>query len=76
MARFLFTVWSFDTHLNPFMLVGEALRGRGHAVSFYAGRRAEEALNNCRFPVFPFDALDEEKAHASVERYSACVPVR
>lgn len=66
MARFLFTVWSFPGHINPSMAIAQALRGRGHEVAFYTGRRAQSTVEGEGFSCFPFRHLDEERVHRLV----------
>ena len=54
MARLLFTVWPFPTHLDPFLALAEVMRDRGHQVAFYSGGGAPAVLADERFRCFPF----------------------
>jgi len=58
MARLLFTVWPFPTHLRPFMAVALEARARGHDVAFYAGGGVLPALAREGFHCFPFREVD------------------
>jgi UDP:flavonoid glycosyltransferase YjiC (YdhE family) len=66
MPRFLFAVWSFETHVDPFIAVASALRDQGDQVAFYAGPRAGSDANAQGFRVFPFTAVSEKLADAHV----------
>lgn len=54
MARLLFTVWPYPTHLHPFIALAEAVRARGHEVAFYSGGGALALLEHAGFRCFPF----------------------
>jgi len=58
MARVLFTVWPYPTHLHPFLAVALAMRARGHEVAFYSGGAAVAVLAAEGFQCFPFRAVD------------------
>ena len=45
MARFLFAIWPFVGHVNPFVPVAASLRARGHEVAFYTGASAASTLS-------------------------------
>ena len=64
MSRFLLAVWSLESHVNPNLAVGTALRERGHEVAFYAGPKAARELEEREFRVFPFQKVSEEMASA------------
>src|SRR4051794_12085010 len=60
MARYLFTVWPFVGHINPFLGVAEAVRARGHEVAFYTSPRLRPMLEEEGFEAFPFRHVDED----------------
>lgn len=66
MARFLLTVWPFQTHLDPFLSVACGLRRRGHEVAFYTGGAGIEEASALGFFCFPFQAVDSNKVDAVV----------
>jgi MGT family glycosyltransferase len=61
-SRFLFTVWGFRTHLDPFFAVAKALVEQGHEVAIYSATGCKEEAESigCRF--FPFRDLDQSRA--------------
>ena len=67
MSRYLFTVWPFVGHINPFISVAEALRDRGHSVAFYTSPRVRPLLEDEGFTVFPYEHLDEDKIWAVIQ---------
>lgn len=67
MSRYLFTVWPFVGHINPFISVAEVLRDRGHSVAFYTSPRVRPLLEDEGFTVFPYRQLDEEKIWAVIQ---------
>ncbi len=66
MARFLITVWSFETHLEPNFAVADALTKAGHEVAFYCGFRGAREAVALGFQAFPFHSLSEEVADRNV----------
>ena len=58
MARLLFTIWPFPTHLHPFMALAMEARAQGHEVAFYTGGGALSALAREGFRTFPFREVD------------------
>ena len=67
MSRYLFTVWPFVGHINPFISVAEALRDRGHSVAFYTSPRVRPLLEGEGFTVFPYEQLHEDKIWAVIQ---------
>jgi MGT family glycosyltransferase len=67
MARLLFTVWPYPTHLHPFMALALECRARGHEVSFYTGGGALSALAREGFRVFPFREVDWSRVAQTVD---------
>jgi UDP:flavonoid glycosyltransferase YjiC (YdhE family) len=67
MSRFLLAVWSLESHVNPNLAVGSALRKAGHEVAFYAGPKATPEIGKNGFRVFPFQALREDLASPQFE---------
>lgn len=67
MAKILLAVWSFPTHLRPFMALALALRKRGHDVAFYTGPQAQWTVEQEGFHCFPFQNLNEEYVHGVVQ---------
>ena len=67
MSRYLFTVWPFVGHINPFVSVAEALRDRGHSVAFYTSSRARPLLEDEGFAVFPYEHVEEDKIWAVIQ---------
>ena len=67
MARLLFTVWPYQTHLDPFIAVAEALRARGHEVGFYTGGGAPVLLAQQGFLCFPFREVLWERVAQTVD---------
>lgn len=58
MARLLFTVWPYPTHLHPFIALAREARSRGHDVAFYTGGGALSTLAREGFRCFPFREVD------------------
>lgn len=58
MARLLFTVWPYATHLHPFVAVALEARVHGHEVAFYTGGAALPVLEREGFRTFPFREVD------------------
>jgi MGT family glycosyltransferase len=71
MARLLFTVWPFLTHLDPFVALARAARARGHEVAFYTGGEAGRLLAPEQFRCFPFQAVDWSRVAATVDNLIA-----
>jgi UDP:flavonoid glycosyltransferase YjiC (YdhE family) len=67
MARFLLTLWPFETHLHPNLALAHSLRRAGHEVAFYTGNRARAAVEGEGFRCFPFRAVNERDAEAQVD---------
>jgi MGT family glycosyltransferase len=67
MSRYLFTVWPFVGHINPFVSVASALRDRGHSVAFYTSPRVRPLLEGQGFTVFPYEQIDEDKIWAVIQ---------
>ncbi len=59
MARFLFALWPVSGHFLPNLPIAQALRGRGHDVSFYTGERIRNRIEREGFHFFPFRSVDE-----------------
>jgi MGT family glycosyltransferase len=57
MARLLFAVWPFPTHLHPFIALARAARIRGHDVAFYSGGEGLSILAGEGFRCFPFQKV-------------------
>ena len=67
MARFLFTVWPFVGHINPFMSVARALKARGHDVAFYSSERTRATIEPQGVVLFPFKHLREDPIWEAVQ---------
>ncbi len=67
MARLLFTVWPYPTHLHPFIAAARELRSRGHEVAFYSGGSGLALLGRERFPCFAFREVDWSRVAQTVE---------
>src|ERR1035438_305202 len=67
MARLLFTVWPFPTHLHPFLALARAAAAQGHEVAFYTGGGALSAVAREGFPCFPFREVDWGRVAAIVD---------
>src|ERR1700757_3115770 len=67
MSRFLFTVWPFVGHVNPFLSVAKALQARGHDVAFYTGQDARARIEDEGFEVFSLRRIDESALWARIE---------
>ena len=67
MARLLFTVWPFPTHLHPFLALARAASAQGHEVAFYTGGGAVSAVAREGFPCFPFREVDWGRVAAIVD---------
>ncbi|WP_165252324.1 glycosyltransferase [Paludisphaera soli] len=67
MARYLFTVWPFVGHINPFMSVALALKARGHEVAFYTSESTRAVVEPQGVVLFPFRHLHEEPIWAAVQ---------
>jgi len=66
MARLLFTLWPFPTHLHPFIALAREVRARGHEVAFYTGGRGPELLEREQFRCFPFREVDWSEVSETV----------
>ncbi|MGA2135247.1 MAG: nucleotide disphospho-sugar-binding domain-containing protein [Bryobacteraceae bacterium] len=67
MARLLFTVWPYPTHLDPFVALAQAVRARGHDVAFYTGGGALPILEREGFRCFPFRQVDWARVSRTVD---------
>jgi MGT family glycosyltransferase len=67
MARLLFTVWPYPTHLHPFIAVAWEVRRRGHEVAFYTGGEGLPLVAQEGFRSFPFGALDWAPVQRTVD---------
>src|SRR6516165_7450437 len=67
MARFLFTVWPFVGHINPFMSVAKAVQARGHEVSFCISEKTRATLEAQGVGLFPYRHLQEEPIWHAVQ---------
>jgi MGT family glycosyltransferase len=67
MARLLFTVWPYPTHLHPFIAVAREARRQGHDVAFYTGGAALSALDREGFRCYPFCAVDWDRVARTVD---------
>ncbi len=66
MARLLFTVWPFPTHVRPFLAVAREARALGHDVAFYSGGGALPVLEREGFRCFPFQQVDWGRVERTV----------
>jgi len=67
MARLLFMVWPFPTHLHPFMALALEARAQGHEVAFYSGGAAVPVLAREGFRCFPFREVDWGRVAQTVD---------
>ncbi|WP_165071118.1 glycosyltransferase [Paludisphaera rhizosphaerae] len=67
MARYLFTVWPFVGHINPFMSVAKALKARGHEVAFYTSESTRSVVEPQGVILFPYHHLQEEPIWRAVQ---------
>ena len=67
MARLLFTVWPYPTHLHPFIALAHAARARGHHVAFYSGGGAVGVLAREGIQCFPFAKVDWGRVAQTVD---------
>ena len=67
MARLLFTVWPYPTHLHPFIALARAARARGHDLAFYSGGDGLALLAREGFRCFPFREVDWSQVARTVE---------
>ena len=67
MARLLFTVWPYPTHLHPFLALAREARSLGHEVAFYTGGGAVPVLAREGFSCFPFGEVDWGRVARTVE---------
>src|SRR5262249_51285855 len=64
MAKFLVSVWPFQSHFFPLIAIAHALRRRGHEVAFYTGTKACSVVEGEGFGGFPFRQIDEQQVDA------------
>jgi MGT family glycosyltransferase len=67
MARLLFTVWPYPTHLHPFIALAREARLRGHEVAFFTGGGALSVLAREGFRAFPFQDVDWDRVARTVD---------
>jgi MGT family glycosyltransferase len=67
MARLLFTVWPYATHLHPFTALALEARARGHDVAFYTGGAGLATLAREGFRCFPFREVDWDLVARTVD---------
>src|SRR5581483_6899368 len=67
MARLLFTLWPYPTHLHPFIALARELRERGNEVCFYCGGDGVQALEQQGFRCMPFREVDWSGVARTVE---------
>jgi UDP:flavonoid glycosyltransferase YjiC (YdhE family) len=67
MARLLFTVWPYPTHLHPFIALALEARSQGHEVAFYTGGDALASLAREGFRCFPFREVDWSRVAQTVD---------
>ncbi|HTQ54992.1 MAG TPA: nucleotide disphospho-sugar-binding domain-containing protein [Bryobacteraceae bacterium] len=67
MARLLFTVWPYPTHLDPFIALAQTMRARGHDVAFYTGGGALPVLAREGFHCFPFREVVWDRVARTVD---------
>lgn len=67
MGQFLLACWSFETHSDVFLAVGNALRKRGHEVAFYTAPRERERVEAIGARFFPFVELSQDHADYLVD---------
>ncbi len=67
MARLLFTVWPYPTHLHPFIALALEARSRGHEIAFYTGGAALPILEREGFRCFPFQEVDWARVAQTVD---------
>ena len=67
MARLLFTVWPYPTHLHPFIALAAAARARGHEAAFFTGGDALSVLAREGFRCFPFREVDWGRVARTVD---------
>lgn len=67
MARLLFTVWPFPTHLHPFLALAREAAAQGHEVAFYTGGGALSSVAREGFRCFPFRQVDWGRVAQTVD---------
>ena len=75
MSRFLFAIWPLSGHVNPQIVLADALRARGHEVAFYTGAVLEALLASEGFCIFPFQHVSEERVEQIVVTLETQAPV-
>ncbi|MGC9949905.1 MAG: nucleotide disphospho-sugar-binding domain-containing protein [Bryobacteraceae bacterium] len=67
MARLLFTVWPYPTHLHPFLALALEARSLGHEVAFFTGGDALSVLAREGFRCFPFRDVNWDRVARTVD---------
>ncbi|MFN7992372.1 MAG: hypothetical protein U0Q18_02140 [Bryobacteraceae bacterium] len=67
MARLLFTLWPYPTHIHPFIALARELRERGHEICFYCGGEGIRLLEQQGFQCMPFRDVDWSGVARTVE---------
>jgi MGT family glycosyltransferase len=67
MARLLFTVWPFPTHLHPFLALAREASSQGHEVAFYTGGGALSVVAREGFRCFPFREVEWGRVSGTVD---------
>jgi UDP:flavonoid glycosyltransferase YjiC (YdhE family) len=75
MSKFLFAIWPLTGHVNPQIVIADALRARGHEVAFYTGEGARVLLESESFRVFPFQHVREDRVRDIVVTLETHAPV-
>jgi MGT family glycosyltransferase len=63
-AKFLISVWPFQSHFFPLVAIAHALRSRGHEVAFYTGTAARPVVESEGFCCFPFKHVNDQNLDA------------
>lgn len=61
MAKYLLTVWPFNTHIYPNVALAHALARHGHEVGFYCAGEYERLIQGEGFRLFPFHHVDASR---------------
>ncbi len=71
MARLLFTVWPYPTHLHPFLALALEARARGHEVAFYTGGEGLSLMAGEGFRCLPFQDVDWDTVARTIDHLIA-----